>query len=116
MLIERLRNLFASSREFDGARPLTSQESVAVPEEMSVPARPIIDAQCEDPEVVVLAQHVGPIIKGQVIEVTLQEMLEWLPRVRRRKDAYTRLEKTLLNTYGVKLIIKSRKDGKMGKR
>ena len=45
---------------------------------------------------------------GLCIEIELSELLEILPRERRRKDAYDKLVKFLAEEMNIKLIIKSR--------
>ena len=46
---------------------------------------------------------------GLCIEIELSELLEILPRERRRKDAYDKLVKFLADEMNVQLTIKSRK-------
>ena len=45
---------------------------------------------------------------GLCIEIELSELLEILPRKRRRKDAYDKLAKFLADEMNIKLNIKSR--------
>ena len=45
---------------------------------------------------------------GLCIEIELSELLEILPRERRRKDAYDKLVKFLADEMNIKLMIKSR--------
>jgi hypothetical protein len=48
---------------------------------------------------------------GLCIEIELSELLEVLPRVRRRKDSYDKLVKFLAEEMNVQLTIKSRNYG-----
>ena len=45
---------------------------------------------------------------GLCIEIELSELLEVLPRERRRKDSYDKLVKFLADEMNIKLIIRSR--------
>ena len=112
MLIDLIQSLLASSSKIEEAQ-LANNAPVVVSEEIVEPAPTKVEFQYDDPEVIVLAHEFGPMEDGKVIEVSLQRMLELLPRVRRRKDAYKRLVNHLLDAYGVKLVIVSRKHGKM---
>lgn len=49
------------------------------------------------------------LLTGLSISLTLKEALEIMPRERRRVDAYEGLKNYLKRTYGIELIIKSRK-------
>ena len=60
------------------------------------------------PELSLLSDIFGALVKGKVINTTLKELLSILPRKRRRADAYKGLVSTL-NQRGVTLNILSRK-------
>jgi len=50
-----------------------------------------------------------PLDNGRCIEITLQDLLQIIPRKRRRIDAYRGLQRTLSERRGVTLRIKSNK-------
>ena len=58
-----------------------------------------------------LEEVFGPFKTGLCINVTLRDLLQIIPRKRRRSDAYRGLQKAL-SEMGVELTIKSQKDGK----
>ena len=112
MLTQIIKNLLSSSSVIEETN-LTNIGPVVVSEENVETAPTKVEPQYNDPEVIVLVHEFGPMEDGKVIQVSLQQMLKLLPRVRRRKDAYKRLVNHLLDAYGVKLVIVSRKHGKM---
>ena len=59
----------------------------------------------DDPEIQIIAGRFGELVDGKVIETTLAELEEILPRPRRRADAYASVSKRLA-TMGVQLVIK----------
>ena len=59
-------------------------------------------------EIEVLARYCGGLAKGKVIKIGLHEMLDLIPRKRRKADAYYALKKQLRDEYGTELIIESR--------
>lgn len=61
-----------------------------------------------DPELRALSEMYGHFYEGMIINVSLQELLELLPRTRRRSDAYKGLV-SKLNCKGVVLNITSNK-------
>ncbi len=63
-------------------------------------------------DVEALTRHFGGIQSKTGLCITLQEILSICPRERKRSDAYNGLVSYLLEQYGVKLVIKSRKYGK----
>lgn len=67
-----------------------------------------------DEEINQLARALGGIHRGQTIELTLQQLLEYVPKKRRRSDSYARLVKNLKNSYEIELKIVSggKKDGR----
>ena len=58
-----------------------------------------------DPEIQIFAARYGELVAGKVIETTLTELQEILPRPRKRADAYQSLSKRLA-AMGVTLVIK----------
>ena len=56
-----------------------------------------------------LEAEYGPFEEGMELTVELKRLLVLCPRSRRRKDAYKKLQKTLLREKGVILTIKSQK-------
>lgn len=58
-----------------------------------------------DPEIQIFAGRYGELVVGKVIETTLTELQEILPRPRKRADAYQSLSKRLA-AMGVTLVIK----------
>lgn len=62
-------------------------------------------AQHADPEIQIIAGRYGELVPGKVIETTLTELQEILPRPRKRADAYATVAKRLA-TMGVTLVIK----------
>lgn len=58
-----------------------------------------------DPEIQVVAGRYGELVAGKVIETTLTELQEILPRPRKRADAYQSLSRRLA-AMGVTLSIK----------
>lgn len=63
----------------------------------------------EDPELQVLAERYGELVAGKTIEIQLRDLLELIPRARRRSDAYHSLAGKL-QAIGVELIIKTSRD------
>ena len=62
-------------------------------------------AHNDDPEIQIVAGRFGELHEGKVIETTLTELQEILPRPRRRADAYATVSKRLA-AMGVQLVIK----------
>lgn len=58
-----------------------------------------------DPEIQIIAGRYGELVPGKVIETTLTELQEILPRPRKRADAYATVAKRLA-AMGVTLVIK----------
>ena len=61
----------------------------------------------EDPEIEILAREFGPMTEGKVIEIRLSDLLQILPRTRKKTDAYNSLRKRL-EALGVQLRVTSR--------
>ena len=58
-----------------------------------------------DPEIQIVAGRYGELVAGKVIQTTLTELQEILPRPRKRADAYQSLSRRLA-AMGVTLVIK----------
>lgn len=65
-------------------------------------------------EIEVLARYCGGLAKGKVVRIGLHEILDIIPRKRRKADAYYALKKQLRDEYGVELVITSRASKKEG--
>ena len=101
MLVELLNRFFGGCREETPPRP---NVAVGVKERDSKRD----EKYCSDIEA--LKQRYGVELRsGLCIEIELGELLEVLPRERRRKDAYDKLVKFLAEEMNVQLTIKSRK-------
>ena len=105
MLIKTLYNLFCSSELQDGRSDCASD--VIEEKEHIV----IIPEKFKD-DIQRLISYCGVELRsGLCIEIELSELLEILPRERRRKDAYDKLVKFLTEEMNIKLNIKSRNYG-----
>ena len=103
MLIKTLYNLFCGSESQDGRSDCASD--VIEEKEHIV----IIPEKFKD-DIQKLQDYCGVELRsGLCIEIELSELLEILPRERRRKDAYNKLVKFLADEMNVQLTIKSRK-------
>ena len=102
MLIKNLFSLFGGSHQegrSDNALPNVIEEKES---------KVIIPEKFKD-DVERLESYCGVELKsGFCIEIELSELLEILPRERRRKDSYDKLAKFLEAEMNIKLIIKSR--------
>ena len=105
MLIKNLYNLFCGSESQDwrsDCAPDVIEEKehiVIIPEKFKDDIQRLI-SYCE-----------VELRNGLCIEIELSELLEILPRERRRKDAYDKLVKFLAEEMNIKLSIKSRNYG-----
>ena len=107
MLIRNLQSLF------DGLEPPTGRlesgqpDVIAKKEDTTV----IIPEKFKD-DIERLESYCGVELRsGLCIEIELSELLEVLPRERRRKDSYDKLVKFLAEEMNIKLNIKSRNYG-----
>ena len=102
MIIKNLFSLFGGSHQegrSDNALPNVIEEKES---------KVIIPEKFKD-DVEQLESYCGVELKsGFCIEIELSELLEILPRERRRKDSYDKLVKFLEAEMNIKLIIKSR--------
>ena len=104
MLIKTLYNLFCGSESQDG-------RLVCAPDVIDKSTQVIIPEKFKD-DIQKLQDYCGVELRsGLCIEIELSELLEVLPRERRRKDAYDKLVKFLAEEMNIKLNIKSRNYG-----
>ena len=105
MLIKNLFSLFGGSHQegrSDNALPNVIEEKES---------KVIIPEKFKD-DVEQLESYCGVELRsGLCIEIELSELLEILPRERRRKDSYDKLVKFLAEEMNVQLTIKSRNYG-----
>ena len=105
MLIKNLFSLFGGSHQegrSDNALPNVIDEKES---------KVIIPEKFKD-DIERLESYCGVELKsGFCIELELNELLEILPRARRRKDSYDKLVKFLAEEMNIKLNIKSRNYG-----
>lgn len=110
MLIKQLFSLFCGSESQNGRLDSIQPSEIEEKENTTV----IIPEKFKD-DVERLCNYCGVELKsGLCIEIELSELLEILPRERRRKDAYDKLVNFLADEMRIKLTIKSRNYGKRG--
>ena len=103
MLIKNLFSLFGGSYQ-------TGRSDDASPDVIEEKESKVIIPEKFKDDIERLESYCGVELKsGLCIEIELSELLEILPRERRRKDAYNRLVKFLAEEMNVQLTIKSRK-------
>ena len=68
----------------------------------------VSETRTPEDEIEILARYCGGLAKGKVIKIGLHEILDIIPRKRRKADAYYALKKQLRDEYGTELIIESR--------
>ena len=106
MLIKTLYNLFCGSESQDG-------RSDCAPDVIEEKEHIVIIPEKFKDDIQKLQDYCGVELRsGLCIEIELSELLEILPRERRRKDAYDKLVKFLAEEMNIKLNIKSRNYGK----
>ena len=102
MLIKNLYNLFCGSESQD-------RRSDCAPDVIEEKEHIVIIPEKFKDDIQKLQDYCGVELRsGLCIEIELSELLEILPRERRRKDAYNRLVKFLAEEMNVQLTIKSR--------
>ena len=105
MLIKNLYNLFCGSESQDG-------RSDCAPDVIEEKEHIVIIPEKFKDDIQKLQDYCGVEFKsGLSIEIELSELLEILPRERRRKDSYDKLVKFLAEEMNVQLTIKSRNYG-----
>ena len=104
MLIKTLYNIFCGSESQNGRLDSIPSSEIVEKENTAV----IIPRKFKD-DVERLCNYCGVELKsGLCIEIELSELLEILPRERRRKDSYDKLVNFLADEMNVQLTIKSR--------
>lgn len=102
MLIKNLFSLFGGSYQ-------TGRSDDASPDVIEEKESKVIIPEKFKDDIQKLQDYCGVELKsGLCIEIELSELLEILPRARRRKDSYDKLAKFLADEMNIKLIIKSR--------
>ena len=102
MLIKNLYNLFCGSESQDG-------RSDCAPDVIEEKEHIVIIPEKFKDDIQKLQDYCGVELRsGLCIEIELSELLEILPRERRRKDSYDKLVKFLAEEMNIKLNIKSR--------
>ena len=102
MLIKNLFSLFGGSYQ-------TGRSDNALPNVIEEKEHIVIIPEKFKDDIERLESYCGVELKsGFCIELELSELLEILPRERRRKDSYDKLVKFLEAEMNIKLIIKSR--------
>ena len=102
MLIRNLQSLF------DGLEPPTGRSDCA-PDVIEEKEHIVIIPEKFKDDIQKLQDYCGVELRsGLCIEIELSELLEILPRERRRKDSYDKLVKFLAEEMNVQLTIKSR--------
>ena len=105
MLIKTLYNLFCGSESQD-------RRSDCAPDVIEEKEHIVIIPEKFKDDIQKLQDYCGVELRsGLCIEIELSELLEILPRERRRKDAYDKLVKFLAEEMNVQLTIKSRNYG-----
>ena len=105
MLIKNLYNLFCGSESQDGRQ-------VCAPDVIEEKEHIVIIPEKFKDDIQKLQDYCGVELRsGLCIEIELSELLEILPRERRRKDSYDKLVKFLAEEMNVQLTIKSRNYG-----
>lgn len=108
MIIKTLYNLFCGSELQNGRLDSIPPSEIVEKENTTV----IIPEKFKD-DVKRLCNYCGVELKsGLRIELELSELLEILPRKRRRRDSYDKLVKFLADEMRIKLTIKSRRNNK----
>ena len=106
MLIKNLYNLFCGSESQDRRSDCVS------PDVIDKASTKVIIPERFKNDIERLQDYCGVELRsGLCIEIELSELLEILPRERRRKDAYDKLVKFLTEEMNIKLNIKSRNYG-----
>ena len=102
MLIRNLYSLFCGSEPQNG-------RSDCAPDVIEEKEHIVIIPERFREDIERLTEYGVKLRSGLSIEIELSELLEVLPRERRRKDAYDKLVKYLADEMNVLLTIKSRK-------
>ena len=101
MIQNLIEKLFGSGK--NSTEPIVKSIAVLSTEKVEQPTAPL-PSSYDDPEMEVLAREYGELTDGKIIEVPLSDLLQILPRSRRKSDAYNGLKKRLL-ALGVQLRV-----------
>lgn len=110
MFIEYLNKFFSSDRKLE-QKTSASIEVLAGDETKEEPAA-ILESKYDDPEIAIIDKYFGPLADGKVIEASLSDMLQILPRQRHKSDAYKGLVGRL-KALGVQLKVASKYESKI---
>lgn len=110
MITSFLNRLFSSDRKLE-QKTSASIEVLAGDETKEEPAV-VVESKYDDPEITVIDKYYGPLTEGLVIEAALADMLQILPRTRRKSDAYKGLVNRL-KALGVQLRVASHYESKL---
>ena len=101
MIIKNLFSLFGGSYQ-------TGRSDNALPNVIEEKESKVIIPEKFKDDIERLTKYGVELKSGLCREIELSELLEILPRARRRKDSYDKLAKFLADEMNIKLIIKSR--------
>ena len=110
MITNILNRLFSSDRKLE-QKTSASIEVLAGDETKEEPAA-ILESKYDDPEIAIVDKYFGPLAEGIVIEASLSDMLQILPRQRHKSDAYKGLVGRL-KALGVQLKVASKYQSKI---
>ena len=106
MLIRNLYSLFC------GSEPQDRRSDCAFPDVIEEKEHIVIIPENFKDDIERLTQYMGrKLCRGLCIEIELKELLEIVPRQRRRKDSFDKLVKFLSEEMNITLTIKSRNYG-----
>ena len=105
MLIKNLYNLLC------GSEPQNGRSDCASPDVIDKASTEVIIPERFREDIERLTEYGVELRSGLCIEIELSELLEVLPRERRRKDSYEKLVKFLAEEMKITLTIKSRNYG-----
>lgn len=105
MLIKTLYNLFCGSESQDGRSDCAFLNVIDKSTQVIIPEKFKEDIER-------LEKYGVELRSGLCIELGLSELLEILPRERRRKDVYNKLVKCLADKMDIKLVIINRSSNK----
>lgn len=110
MLIEFMNRLFSSSGKLELKTPASVE--VLAGEEIQEEPVTSLDPKYNDPEIAIIDKYYGPLEDGLIIEAALSDMLQILPRNRRKSDSYKGLV-SRLKALGVQLRVSSQYESKL---
>ena len=110
MLIEYLNKFFSSDRKLE--QKTSASIEVLAGDESKVEPTASLNPKYDDPEIAIVDKYFGPLAEGIVIEASLSDMLQILPRQRHKSDAYKGLVGRL-KALGVQLKVASKYESKI---